>query len=103
MREAVVSAIEAKGFKVFVFAPSADASRGTLLEEGFANAQTIAHLLANTKLQKETQGQVIWVDEAGLLGAHDMLEILRIAGDSTRVILTGDTAQHAPVARGDAF
>ena len=49
------------------------------------------------------RGQVIWVDEAGLVGAADMLEILRIAGDSTRIILTGDTAQHTPVPRGDAF
>ena len=28
---------------------------------------------------------------------------MRIAGDSTRVILTGDTAQHAPGPRGDPF
>jgi conjugative relaxase-like TrwC/TraI family protein len=103
MKEAVVSAIEATGLKVFVFAPSASASRETLREAGFTNAETVAHLLANNNLQKETRGQVIWVDEAGLIGAHDMLEILRIAGTSTPVILTGDTAQHAPVARGDPF
>ena len=102
MRE-VATTIEAGGVKFFAFAPSATASRETLREAGFSNAETVAHLLANPKLQRETRGQVIWVDEAGLLGAHDMLEILRIAGDSTRVILTGDTAQHAPVARGDAF
>lgn len=102
MREAV-DAIQAGGFKVFAFAPSAAASRETLREAGFENAETVAHLLANQKLQKEMRGQVIWVDEAGLLGAGDMLEILRIAGDKTRLILTGDTAQHAPVARGDAF
>lgn len=46
---------------------------------------------------------MIWIDEAGLVGIRDMAEIMRIAGNSTRVILTGDTAQHAPVARGDAF
>ncbi|HBJ83346.1 MAG TPA: hypothetical protein DDZ88_05625 [Verrucomicrobiales bacterium] len=28
---------------------------------------------------------------------------MEIAGHKTRVILTGDTAQHTPVARGDAF
>jgi conjugative relaxase-like TrwC/TraI family protein len=99
----VAATIETGGLKFFSFAPSATASRETLREAGFANAETVAHLLANPKLQMETRGQVIWVDEAGLLGAHDMLEILRIAGNSTRVILTGDTAQHAPVARGDAF
>jgi conjugative relaxase-like TrwC/TraI family protein len=98
-----VRAIEASGFKVFAFAPSASASRETLREAGFDNAETVAHLLTNLKLQKETRGQVIWIDEAGLLGARDMLEILRIAGKSTRIILTGDTAQHGPVSRGDPF
>jgi conjugative relaxase-like TrwC/TraI family protein len=102
MREAV-AAIEATGIRVFAFAPSAAASRETLRESGFANAQTVAHLLTNTKLQRETRGQVIWIDEAGLLGVREMWQILRLAGNSTRVILTGDAYQHAPVARGDAF
>lgn len=102
MKEAV-AAIEAKGVKVFAFAPSASASRETLRESGFEGAETVAHLLTNAKLQKQVQGQVIWVDEAGLLGVRDMWRIMEIAGNGTRVILTGDTAQHAPVARGDAF
>lgn len=102
MREAV-DQIEASGTRVFAFAPSAAASRETLREAGFANAETVAHLLANPRLQRETRGQVIWVDEAGLLGVKDLWQIMQVAGDSTRVILTGDTAQHAPVARGDAF
>ena len=102
MSEAVPQ-IEASGRRVFAFAPSATAARKTLREAGFADAQTLAHLFANPRLQAETRGQVIWVDEAGQVGTRDMWKILQIAGDSTRVILTGDTAQHAPVARGDAF
>ena len=102
MREAVAQ-IEAQGLRVFAFAPSADASRRTLREAGFPDAQTVAHLLINKNLQRETRGQVIWIDEAGLLGVEDMLKIMNLAGDSTRIILTGDTAQHAPVARGDGF
>jgi conjugative relaxase-like TrwC/TraI family protein len=102
MKEAC-AAIERQGMKVFAFAPSAVASRETLREAGFAGADTVAHLMLNTKLQKQVQGQVIWVDEAGLLGVRDLWHIMEIAGPSTRVILTGDTAQHAPVARGDAF
>ena len=102
MSEAVAQ-IEASGIKVFAFAPSAAASRETLREAGFANAETVAHLLLNKKLQDRTRGQVIWIDEAGLLGVREMWEIMQIAGNGTRVILTGDTAQHAPVARGDAF
>jgi conjugative relaxase-like TrwC/TraI family protein len=102
MKEAV-TAIEARGLKVFAFAPSAVASRETLREAGFAGADTVAHLMLNEKLQKQVRGQVIWIDEAGLLGVRDLWRIMEIAGPTTRVILTGDTAQHAPVARGDAF
>jgi hypothetical protein len=32
-----------------------------------------------------------------------MWKLLQIAGSSTRIILTGDAAQHAPVPRGDVF
>ena len=102
MKEAVTK-IEATGTQVFAFAPSASAFRGTLREEGFTNAETVAHLLQSKKLQEKTRGQVIWVDEAGLLGTRELWQVMKLAGDSTRVILTGDSRQHAPVARGDAF
>lgn len=102
MKEAV-AAIESRKLRVFAFAPSAAASRQTLREEGFAGADTVAQLLVSAKLQQQTKGQVIWIDEAGLLGVRDLWRIMEIAGNSTRVILTGDAGQHAPVARGDAF
>lgn len=102
MQEAA-SQIEASGRRLFAFAPSAAASRETLRESGFAGADTVAHLLLNQKLQQKTRGQVIWIDEAGLLGTREMWELIKLAGNSTRIILTGDSGQHAPVARGDAF
>jgi len=102
MKEAVRQ-IEESGRRVFAFAPSASASRETLRESGFADANTVAHLLNNPKLQERIRGQVLWVDEAGLLGAQDMSRIMEVAGKSTRVILTGDARQHGPVSRGDAF
>ncbi len=102
MKEAV-AAIEKRGPRVFAFAPSAAASRQTLREEGFAGADTVAQLLCNPKLQQQVKGNVIWIDEAGLLGVRDLWRLMEIAGTSTRVILTGDASQHAPVARGDAF
>lgn len=98
-----VKKLEASGVRVFPFAPSAAASRGTLREVGFTNANTVAHLLHNQDLQREVRGQVIWIDEAGQLGVRDLWQVMRIAGADTRVILTGDTGQHASVARGDAF
>lgn len=102
MKEAAAQ-IEKSGLRIFAFAPSAAASRGTLREAGFENANTVAHLLMNPKLQQQTQGQVIWIDEAGLLGMRELWQVMQIAGRHTRVILTGDSLQHAPVARGDAF
>lgn len=102
MKDAV-AAIQQRGLRVFAFAPSAAASRQTLREEGFADADTVAQLLINPRLQQQVKGNVIWVDEAGLLGARDLWRIMEIAGNGTRVILTGDAEQHAPVARGDGF
>jgi conjugative relaxase-like TrwC/TraI family protein len=103
MTEAV-RGIEAQGYQVFTFAPSADASRGVLREEGFATADTVARLLIDEKLQAELKGQVIWIDEAGLLGVRDMKRVLEIAREQkARVVLSGDYRQHSPVPRGDAL
>lgn len=96
--------IKADGkLRLFAFAPSAGASRDNLRKEGFEGAETIAHFLTNEKLQERCRGQVILIDEAGTIGVRDLLKIFEIAGDSTRIILAGDTGQHAPVARADAL
>jgi ATP-dependent exoDNAse (exonuclease V) alpha subunit len=47
---------------------------------------------------------VLWVDEASLVGVRDMTRLFDVARDSgCRVVLSGDTAQHHSVARGDAL
>jgi conjugative relaxase-like TrwC/TraI family protein len=104
MREAV-SAIEANGKKVFTFAPSADASRGVLREqEGFHNADTVARLLVDEKLQQQVKGNVMWIDEAGLLGTRTMAQLFDLADRlDARVILSGDRRQHGSVERGSAL
>jgi conjugative relaxase-like TrwC/TraI family protein len=104
MKEAV-AAIEAGGQKVFTFAPSAEASRGVLrTDAGFANAETVEALLQNTKLQEQVHGQVIWIDEAGLLSARALARVTALAEkENCRVVLSGDTAQHRAVERGDAL
>jgi len=103
MKEAIPK-IEATGKHVTVVAPSSDASRGVLRQEGFAGAETVARLLIDEKMQQQLKGQVLWVDEAGLLGTKDMLAILEMATkNNTQVILGGDTRQHASVVRGDAL
>jgi conjugative relaxase-like TrwC/TraI family protein len=104
MKEAV-AAIESGGQKVFTFAPSAEASRGVLRSEaGFANAETVESLLQSSKLQAQIRGQVIWIDEAGLLGARGLARAAALAEkENCRVVLSGDTAQHRAVERGDAL
>ncbi len=103
MKEAV-EAIEANGKRVLTFAPSADASRGVLRSKGFANATTVAELLVNQEKQVELRGQVIWVDEASLLGTRTMAKVFDLAKQyQCRVILSGDRKQHNSVERGDAL
>ena len=100
MQEAA-EAIRESGHEVFAFAPSADASRGVLRQEGFETAETVARLLKDDKLQREIAGHVLWVDESGLLGSKTMSELFDIAERlDCRVVLQGDPAQHGSVERG---
>lgn len=104
MMSEAVEAIEARGNKVFAFAPTADASRGVLREEGFENADTVARLLADERLQEQVKNNVIWIDEAGLLGGRTMAGVFDIADRlDARVILSGDRRQHGSVERGAAL
>lgn len=97
--------IKAAGKTMAVVAPSAQASRGVLKEEsGFANAETVAKFLIDKKMQESIRGQVLWVDEAGLLGTQDMLSLLKVVSEqNAQLVLGGDTRQHAAVVRGDAL
>ena len=100
----MVPQIEKTGKKVFLFAPTAEASRDVLKKEGFENADTVARLLMDKKRQQDISGQVIWIDEAGMLGSQDMAKILELADkNKARVILSGDPRQHTAVMRGDAM
>ncbi len=103
MKEAV-GGLEARGRKVFTFAPTAEASRGALREAGFENAETLQKLLADEKLQKQVKGGVIWVDEAGLISNKNMQTLFGVAKKrNARIVLSGDSKQHHSVQRGDAF
>jgi conjugative relaxase-like TrwC/TraI family protein len=99
-----VEAIESNGRKVFAFAPSAGASRGVLRDEGFKDADTVARLLVDQKLQQKLSGQVILIDEAGLLGINTIRQVFELAERSdARIILSGDRRQHHSVEAGDAL
>jgi ATP-dependent exoDNAse (exonuclease V) alpha subunit len=104
MMRATVAAIKETGSKVYAFAPSAEASRGVLRQEGFNNAETVERLLTDPKMQHEIHGQVLLVDEAGLLSVKDMKRLFDVAkAQEARVILSGDAKQHFSVGRGDAL
>jgi conjugative relaxase-like TrwC/TraI family protein len=104
MMRKVVAAIEKCGTNVFAFAPSAAASRGVLRSEGFKDAETVARLLLDEKLQKKAAGNLIWVDEAGLLGVKTMDHLFALADKiDARVLLSGDRFQHGSVDRGAAL
>ncbi len=56
------------------------------------------------KLQQQVAGQLIWIDEAGLLGTKTMAERLRPGRQlDARVLLSGDRHQHGSVERGAAL
>ena len=90
--------------KIYYFAPTSGASHGVLRDEGFENAETVKRLLDSREIQEQIGNQVIWIDEAGMLGTKDMAAVLELAQkNNARVILSGDTRQHGSVARGDSM
>jgi len=104
MMKETVRLIEQAGVQVMVVAPTSQAARDVLRNEGFPQAETVAALLAEPMIQKRFKGQALWVDEAGLLGTKDMTALLALAAEcGARVILSGDTRQHTSVPRGDAL
>ncbi len=99
-----IPTIEKSGKQVFLFAPTAEASRDVLHKEGFDKADTVARLLMDKELHKQIDGQIIWVDEAGMLGTKDMAKVLELVDKhKARLILSGDERQHTAVQRGDAM
>ncbi|TWT43477.1 MobF family relaxase [Botrimarina hoheduenensis] len=103
LMEEAAEAIRGNRKEVFVFAPSTGA-REVLQEKGFVDAQTVEHLLKNDKLHPELKEQVLWIDEAGLLDVRAMNGVFAIAkAQNARVVLSGDTRQHASPRRGEAM
>lgn len=97
-------AVDTTGKKIIPIAPSAEASRGVLRNEGFESADTVAQLLQNKEMQESIRNNILLIDEGGLLGNKDLNSIFKLAEKyNARIILTGDTRQHNSVQRGDAM
>jgi conjugative relaxase-like TrwC/TraI family protein len=102
MQEAA-EAIGKNGKTLFTFAPSTGAKE-VLQQKGFLNAQTVEHLIRNTKLHPELRDQVLWIDESGLMDVRSMNAVFKIADEqNARVVLSGDTRQHSSPSRGEAM
>lgn len=102
--KAVRDSVAATGRQLLAFAPTAEAARTVLRGEGFDGAETVARFLIDPALRERARGQVILVDEAGLVGVRTLARLFVHAGElGARVILAGDTRQHEAIERGDAL
>jgi len=93
-------AVESAGLVSVFCAPTA-AATDVLRKDGFAEASTLAKLLQSNAVPRRS---VVVLDEAGFVGTGDMARLFELARQNeARVVLVGDTGQHAAVARGDAL
>ncbi len=97
LRELVAACKQARVEPLFC-APTA-AATDVLRKEGF-EAVTLQSLLLTKPVLSARQ--LVVLDEAGAVGMDDMKRLFDLARDA-RIVLSGDTGQHASVARGDAL
>jgi conjugative relaxase-like TrwC/TraI family protein len=97
LRELVAACKEARVEPLFC-APTAAATE-VLRTEGF-DAVTLQSLLLTKPALSASQ--LVVLDEAGAVGIDDMKRLFDL-GKDCRIVLSGDTGQHASVARGDAL
>jgi ATP-dependent exoDNAse (exonuclease V) alpha subunit len=75
-----------------------------LQKVGFADAITVERLLQDPRVPDCVRGSLIILDEAGMVSARQMADLLRLAEEcSLRVVFSGDTKQIRSVEAGDAL
>jgi len=94
----LVTACKEVGIKPLFCAPTA-AATDVLRKEGFEAVTLQSLLQAKPGL---SENSLIVLDEAGAVGIDDMKRLFDLAKDC-RIVLSGDTGQHASVTRGDAL
>ena len=91
------------GRDVLAVAPTMSAVE-ELQNVGFVDAITVERLLQDLRIRGDIGGKVVIIDEAGMVSARQMSDILRLAEDcSLRVVFSGDTRQIQSVEAGDAL
>lgn len=99
----IAQAANRGGVSVFGCAPSSGATE-ILRRELTPWAATLQQLLVNESLQRDVRGALVIVDEAGLVSIRQMRELCRLTEQQNcRLLLVGDTKQHASVEAGDAL
>jgi ATP-dependent exoDNAse (exonuclease V) alpha subunit len=72
-----------------------------LERDGLTHGKTVAEFVQNKSMP---EGAIVIVDEAGQIGARQMLALLELAeARGGRVVLSGDTRQHGPIQASDAL
>jgi conjugative relaxase-like TrwC/TraI family protein len=92
-----------EGYVPVFCAPTASAA--DTLRKDRLEAVTLQKLLTDQTMQQKLSARsVVVLDEAGAVGIDDMAKLMDMAMLARcRVVFSGDTGQHASVARGDAL
>jgi conjugative relaxase-like TrwC/TraI family protein len=99
-------ALVRRGYDPVFCAPTASAADTLRKEVSYlGKTMTLQKLLADpNERSRLSRASVIVLDEAGAVGLDDMAKVIETARlKDCRVILSGDTGQHASVTRGDAL
>lgn len=102
----LASALVRRGYDPVFCAPTAAAADTLRKEVSYlAKTMTLQKLLADSEAHSRlSPGAVVVLDEAGAVGLDDMARLFELARlKGCRVVLSGDTGQHASVTRGDAL
>lgn len=95
--------LRSEGFQPVFCAPTASAV--DTLRKDKLEAVTLAKMFSDSPAQRQlSHRSVIVLDEAGAVGLNDMAALFNVAhATNCRIVFSGDTGQHASVARGDAL
>jgi conjugative relaxase-like TrwC/TraI family protein len=95
--------LRASGRQVTAIAPTMSAVE-ELRKVGFENAMSVERLLQSQSAPRDLRGNVLIVDEAGMISGRQMSEILKMAEqNATRIVFSGDTRQIRSVEACDAL
>jgi conjugative relaxase-like TrwC/TraI family protein len=104
MQETSEAMEEATDRKVIMLAPGGRTAFEDLRGDGFDEADTLAKFLRDREMQKAAKGNIVWLEEAGLVGTKTMRQLLELSETlGFRLVLQGDKFQHGSPERGDAL